>query len=314
MSAYAKCAAVLGIALALAGCASTPHNPKDPFEHFNRAMFSFNDAVDQAALKPAATVYRSVLPSFAQTGIGNFFGNLGDVWTAVNNLLQGKVADGMSDVMRVAVNSTFGLGGVLDIGSEAGLTRHKEDFGQTLGTWGVGSGPYVVLPLLGSSTMRDTLVLPIDYAGDPWSYKYPVRWRAVGSLVRVIDQRAAVLDASKLIEEAAIDRYEFVRDAYLQRRQGKIYDGDDPKSRQKLKDSLRGNDLDPDDQSGPAVVAAEPGQPAAVLLEPVVTEEAGAVSGHAKLPEDAAAGQLVRTSARSVSSDSFARQLSINAE
>lgn len=213
--------AVLAIALALTGCAATK-NPNDPLEGFNRTMFKFNDAVDQAALKPAATLYKTVLPSFVQTGVGNFFGNIGDVWTAVNNILQGKFVNGMSDVMRVAVNSTLGLGGLLDIGSEAGLNKHNEDFGQTLGTWGVKSGPYVVLPLLGSSTMRDTVALPVDFKGDLWSYKKPVKWRTAGTILRVVDRRAYVLDASNLIEEAALDRYEFVRDAYLQRRESKI--------------------------------------------------------------------------------------------
>jgi phospholipid-binding lipoprotein MlaA len=220
----------LAIVLALTGCA-TARNPQDPLESFNRSMFTFNDAFDKAALKPAAKAYQSILPSFVQTGIGNFFGNIGDVWTAVNNLLQGKAADGMTDVMRVAVNSTLGLGGVLDIGSEAGMTKHREDFGQTLGRWGVKSGPYVVLPFLGSSTIRDSAALPVDYAGDPWGYKYPVRWRNTGSVVRVIDQRAVLLDASNLIEEAALDRYEFVRDAYLQRRESKILDGEVPKTK-----------------------------------------------------------------------------------
>ncbi len=218
---------VLATALALAGCAT--NNPKDPFEGFNRAMFTFNDTVDQAAVKPAAQAY-STLPSFVQRGVGNFFGNLGDVWTAVNNLLQGKMADGMSDVMRVAVNSTFGLGGLLDIGTEAGLYKHKEDFGQTLGKWGVKSGPYIVLPLLGPSTLRDTIVLPIEIEGDPWHHKRPLHVRTMGSVVRILDHRAAILDASNLVEEAALDRYEFVRDAYLQRRQNNVYDGDPPSS------------------------------------------------------------------------------------
>ncbi|MEN3290772.1 MAG: phospholipid-binding lipoprotein MlaA, partial [Burkholderiales bacterium] len=216
---------VIAIALALGGCATT--NPKDPFEKFNRAMFSFNDAVDQAALKPAAEAYRT-LPSFMQTGVGNFFGNLGDVWTAANNLLQGKVADGMSDVMRVTFNSTFGLLGLLDIASEAGLAKHKEDFGQTLGKWGVASGPYIVLPLLGPSTLRDTVATPVDLTGDPWDYARPIRVRNLGYVGRVVDQRAAVLDASNLIEEAALDRYVFVRDAYMQRRESKVRDGDSP--------------------------------------------------------------------------------------
>ena len=222
----------LGLAVVLSGCATTGGigsadnaavpNPVDPYERFNRTMFSFNDKVDQYALKPAATVYKRVLPSFVQTGVYNFFGNLGDVWTAVNNLLQGRVADGVTDVMRFAVNTTFGLGGLLDIGSEAGMQKHRQDFGATLGVWGVQSGPYVVLPLLGPSTVRDTAALPVDFAGDPWTYVKPDPTRYIGAGVRVIDMRAGVLDASNLIEDAALDRYEFIRDAYLQRRAGKI--------------------------------------------------------------------------------------------
>jgi phospholipid-binding lipoprotein MlaA len=219
---------ILTVTLILSGCATT--NPKDPFEGFNRVMFNFNDTVDQAAVKPAAQVY-SALPTFLQTGVGNFFGNLGDVSTAINNFLQGKPADGLSDVMRVAVNSTMGLGGLLDIGTEAGLPKHKEDFGQTLGKWGVKSGPYIVLPLLGSSTLRDTAALPLDFQADPWwHYTRPVHVRNLGAALRAIDQRAAVLEASNLIEEAALDRYVFVRDAYMQRRESKVRDGESPTS------------------------------------------------------------------------------------
>jgi phospholipid-binding lipoprotein MlaA len=214
---------VLVCAIAMSGCAT--NNPKDPLEPFNRAMFRFNDAVDQAALKPAAQAY-SNLPSVVQTGVGNFFGNLADVWTAVNNLLQGKVADGVTDVMRVAVNTTFGLGGLIDIGSQAGMPKHKKDFGQTLGTWGVGPGPYVVLPIFGSSTLRDAIATPVDISGDPWHYKRPIRWRNTGSVLRAVDQRAALLGASNLLEDVALDRYEFVRDVYLQRRESKIHDGE----------------------------------------------------------------------------------------
>ncbi len=227
MNPVLKRISMLVLAVAISGCA-TARNPQDPFEGYNRAMFSFNDGVDRVAIKPVATVYRDVVPQFVQTGIGNFFGNLGDVWTAVNNLLQGKVEDGLNDFMRVAVNSTLGFGGLLDIGSEAGLQKHREDFGQTLGRWGVASGPYVVLPLLGSSTLRDTAATPLDFYGDPWTYKEPSNVRNMGTAVRLIDLRASVLSASSLIEDAALDRYEFVRDAYLQRRQSRIYDGDVP--------------------------------------------------------------------------------------
>lgn len=203
------------------------NNPRDPLEGFNRVMFSFNDTLDQAVLKPVAQVYRNITPGFVQTGIGNFFSNIGDVWNAVNNLLQGKVADGTSDVMRFAVNSTFGLGGLLDIGTPVGLPKHAEDFGQTLGRWGVHSGPYLVLPILGPSTLRDALATPVDLKGDLWSYKQPIYIRNTGTVVRLVDKRASVLDAGSLIEEAALDKYVFFRDAYLQRRAGQINPDDD---------------------------------------------------------------------------------------
>lgn len=220
----------LSMVTILAGCAttsstgsnSTAQNPVDPFEKFNRTMFTFNDKVDQYALKPAAIAYKRVVPSFMQTGVYNFFGNLGDVWTAVNNLLQGRVADGVSDVMRFTINSTFGIAGLIDVSSDAGLPKHSQDFGATLGVWGVQSGPYVVLPLLGSSTVRDSAALPADFAGNLWTYVTPDATRYFGTALRVVDMRAGVLDASNLIEDAALDRYEFIRDAYLQRRAGKI--------------------------------------------------------------------------------------------
>ncbi|CAL63186.1 putative lipoprotein [Herminiimonas arsenicoxydans] len=215
-------------ALLLGGCATSSNNANDPFEGFNRTMFEFNDTVDRVALKPAATAYQEVLPSFAQTAVGNFFGNLGDIWTMVNNFLQGNVENGLSDGMRVAFNSTIGFGGLLDIASEAGITKHKEDFGQTLGVWGVESGPYVVLPFFGPSTMRDTVALPVDIYGDVWTYSTPVDRRNVGILVRTVDLRASALSATNLLEDAALDRYTFVRGAYLQRRESLIHKGEEP--------------------------------------------------------------------------------------
>jgi len=208
-----------------AGCA-TPSNPQDPLEKFNRATFAFNDTVDRVALKPAATAYKKVLPGFVQTGVSNFFGNLSDIWSSANNLMQGKGEDGATDFMRFALNSTFGIAGILDIASEAGLQKHNEDFGQTLGVWGIPSGPYLMLPLLGPSTIRDTAALPADLWADPWAYKDPVNVRNIGIGVRAIDQRASVLEASNLFEEAALDRYEFIRDGYLQRRQSRVFDGE----------------------------------------------------------------------------------------
>ena len=302
---------VLALSLALSGCAAT-RNPVDPLEGFNRSMFVFNDAFDRTALKPAAVTYQTLTPSFIQTGIGNFFGNIGDVWTAVNNLLQGNVSDGFTDVMRVAVNTALGLGGLLDIGSEAGMPKHNEDFGQTLGKWGVKSGPYVVLPFFGSSTLRDSVALPLDYKADPWGYADPVWVRNTGSVVRVVDLRAGVLDASNLIEEAALDRYEFVRDAYLQRRQSKITNGETPRkpdgdTEPKGKNS---SSLEPPEQDGQSGLhpasSAEPGPQG--IVEPASIEAPKKVSPLSGAPVQAMDPMVT---AAPVSSDSTHKQLVI---
>lgn len=228
LSRLRACAAAAAV-LVLSGCATTANNPQDPLEGYNRAVFSFNDAVDRTVLKPTATAYKKVVPGFAQTGVNNFFGNLSDAWSSVNNFLQGKGEDGATDFGRFALNSTFGVLGLFDIASEAGMPKHNEDFGQTLGKWGVPSGPYLMLPLLGPSTVRDTAALPADFAGDIWKYKDPTNVRNIGAAVRIVDKRAVLLDASSLMEEAALDRYEFLRDGYLQRRQSQVYDGDVPR-------------------------------------------------------------------------------------
>ena len=224
ISALWRTAALAVFAVSLGGCATT--GEKDPYEKFNRKMFAFNDAVDTHALKPAATAYKKVLPSFVQTGVSNFFYNLSDVWSSANNLMQGKGERGLSDITRVVINSTFGLAGLIDIASDAGLPRHSEDFGQTLGYWGVPTGPYLMLPLLGPSTVRDTAALPLDIAADPWGYGVSSQVRNIGVVVRVVDQRATLLDASNLMEAAALDRYEFIRDGYLQQRKSKVFDGE----------------------------------------------------------------------------------------
>jgi phospholipid-binding lipoprotein MlaA len=219
--------AAIAATLMLTGCATT-QNPQDPLEGYNRTVFRFNDAVDRTVLKPTATAYRNVTPSFVQTGVNNFFGNLSDAWSAVNNLLQGKAEAGMGDVTRVAMNSTFGIFGLLDIASEAGIQKHNEDFGQTLGVWGIPSGPFLMLPILGPSTVRDTVALPADIGGDIWKYKRPDNWRNIGAAVRVVDKRATLLDASSLLEDAALDPYEFIREGYMQRRKSQVYDGNVP--------------------------------------------------------------------------------------
>lgn len=274
-AAPARAALALGLTLLLAGCAGP--NPRDPYENFNRAMFTFNDTVDTYALKPAATAYHTVLPSFVQTGVNNFFGNLADAWTGVNNLLQGKGEAGLSDVTRFALNSTLGIVGLFDIASEAGLPKHKEDFGQTLGTWGMPSGPYLMLPLLGPSTVRDAAALPLDITGDIWRYKEPAYIRNTGTALRVVDQRAGLLDASTLLEDAALDRYEFIRDSFLQRRESLIHPDDDNAPRRKRKN---------DESAYEAVPASEP----------VATEEKTAPASDALTPKEVNSGALAATS------------------
>jgi len=222
--------AVVVLAL-LAGCATAPGgNPKDPFESFNRSVFRFNDGVDTAVLRPAATAYRRVLPSPVRTGVGNFFGNLGDVWNFANSVLQLRLQASAENLMRLNVNTLFGLGGLLDIATEAGIDRHNEDFGQTLGRWGVPPGPYLVIPLLGPSTVRDASVLPIDRIGDPLTYVDGGLVAGSLAVLRVVDTRSNFLRAGQLLDDAALDKYTFTRDAYLQRRASDVYDGNPPEN------------------------------------------------------------------------------------
>ncbi len=297
-SASWRTAAMAVVAVAtLSGCAT--NNPKDPLEPFNRTMFKFNDAIDQAALKPAATAYKRATPSFVQTGVSNFFGNLADVWTGVNNLMQGKGEAGMSDLTRVSLNSTFGFFGLLDIASEAGIKKHNEDFGQTLGYWGVPSGPYVMLPILGPSTVRDTSALPLDIAADPWGYNNAVAWRNAGTALRVVDQRATILDASNLMEAAALDRYEFIRDGFLQRRKGQVFDGESSRK------NMDNKDAPADAKSIKAAYADEPAAPAAGAAVGAATPAAaGPAAGPAAAAGTASAVPAVTPADKPVSSGS----------
>ena len=225
----------LGIAavLGLSACATGEGaNPKDPIEPVNRVVYQFNDTVDRAVLKPVAQGYRAVLPDPVRTGVNNFFSNLRDPWTAVNQILQGKVEAGATDLMRFVTNTTFGIAGIFDVASEGGMTKHNEDFGQTLGVWGLDTGPYLVLPLFGPSNVRDgvgTIVDGVAYL--PWrgpellGVDDYVAWRNSLTALDFINTRANLLDASNIMEEAALDRYSFVRDAYLQRRATQVNDG-----------------------------------------------------------------------------------------
>lgn len=210
----------------LAGCATGPNaNPRDPFEPFNRGVYSFNEGVDRAVLKPVAQAYNEVLPSPVRTGVRNFFANLADAWTAVNALLQGRGQAAIESLFRVQVNTVFGLGGLIDIASDADIPRHREDFGKTLGAWGVPTGPYLVLPLLGPSTVRDTAALPADIWGNPVSHLNDSGARYGLHALRIVDVRAQLLRVSNVLEEAALDKYSFTRDAYLQLRGSHDYDG-----------------------------------------------------------------------------------------
>ncbi len=226
LRAYARFG-VVSLAL-LGGCASTNNNPQDPLEPMNRAIYSFNDGVDKVLMKPVAEVYREVLPQFARTGVSNFFANINDVLIALNNLLQGKLPNAVSDVGRVVVNTTVGILGLFDVATEIGLEKHNEDFGQTLGYWGVSTGPYLVLPFFGPSNVRDGLGRMVDHQTDPITYVDPSRDRNQLWLARIVSTRAGLLDASNIMETAALDPYEFLRDAYLQRRRNLVYDGNPP--------------------------------------------------------------------------------------
>jgi phospholipid-binding lipoprotein MlaA len=208
--------------------AATERDPRDPLEGFNRAVFGFNEAVDSAVVKPVAQGYRKVVPQVVRTGVDNFFGNLGDVWSAVNHLLQGKPATGLPMLTRVGVNTVFGLGGLLDPASEAGLERQSEDFGQTLGRWGVPTGPYLVLPLLGPSNFRDAAARPVDQAAAPSRVFQQPRDANSAIVLNLIAARANLLDASRALDDAAFDKYILLRDGYLARRRNQVYDGDPP--------------------------------------------------------------------------------------
>jgi phospholipid-binding lipoprotein MlaA len=222
--------AVLGVAL-LQGCATTAGvaaDPRDPWEGMNRKVYAFNEKLDEAVLKPVAQAYVDVVPSFVRTGVRNFLGNLGDVWTFVNATLQLKGQVAAETFMRVAVNSTLGLYGVLDIATEAGIEKRKEDLGQTLGHWGVKPGPYLVLPVLGPATLRDTAALPVDWQASPGQYFQDASSRTGVTLLNATETRASLLKAGDAVKQASLDPYSFVRDGWLQKREYDVYDGNPP--------------------------------------------------------------------------------------
>lgn len=208
-------------AVLMTGCA-TSQNPDDPLEGFNRTMFTVNDKADQYVLQPVAKGYKAATPQFVRTGVSNFFNNLNDLWSAVNQLLQGRGEVGLTSLGRFFVNTTLGLGGIVDWGSALQMPHEKSDLGQTLGSWGVGSGPYLVLPLYGSTTIRDAVALPGDFYGDPWTQVYPVHTRNTGTGIKYINKRAELLDASDFLQDSGLDKYTFIRDMYVQQRRAQI--------------------------------------------------------------------------------------------
>ena len=218
-------AAALLVAAGLAGCATGPDaNPRDPLEPFNRGVSGFNDAVDSAVLKPVATVYRDTTPDLVRTGVSNFFGNLRDVWSFVNATLQLKPQAAAENGLRVGVNTVLGFAGVFDIASEMGIDRTSLDFGQTLGRWGVPSGPYLVLPIFGPSSIRDAAGFGVESRGDLVSRVDHIPTRNSLLTLRAVETRANLLRATAMLEGAALDKYSFTRDIYLQRRQNQIDD------------------------------------------------------------------------------------------
>jgi phospholipid-binding lipoprotein MlaA len=228
---------ILLVAMA-SGCATGPErDPRDPLEPMNRAVYKFNDTFDDAIAKPVATVYRDVLHVEIRTRVSNFFSNFQDIFIGVNNLLQGKLQEGAEDWARFAFNTTFGLLGIHDVASDMGIEKHNEDFGQTFGHWGVGSGPYLILPFLGSSTVRDAAGTTVDYYVAPLGEVRPINLRNSLYGVYLVNTRAELLEASSILEQAALDRYIFQRDAYLQRRRSLIYDGSPPRERDEVNDT-----------------------------------------------------------------------------
>ena len=252
----------------LAGCASVPAsapggtsassapvvatNPADPWENWNRKVYAFNDTLDKAVAKPVAEAYRKVVPALVRTGVDNVLGNLHDVWSTANQFLQGKLQNGLEMGMRVLTNTFFGLGGLLDPASEMNLVKRSTDFGQTLGRWGVGSGPYMVLPLLGPSTVRGTAGLLVDRQAAPSRLPDTSAGSYSVTALELLNTRTNLLSAGQLLDDVALDRYSFLRDAYLARQRDAQYDGAPPM------ETFEDEGADPKDAKPPGPAAAAP--------------------------------------------------------
>lgn len=230
--------------IALGGCASTEANHNDPLEPLNRGVYHFNDKLDKVLIKPVARAYNKVTPEPMKNMVRNFFSNLDDVVVTINDLLQLKFAQAASDSARVVFNSTFGIFGLFNFADH--LEKHNEDFGQTLGYWGISSGPYIVVPFFGPSNLRDGVGLYADSLSSPMQEVEHIPTRNQLYVAKVVSLRTDLMKQEELLDAAAVDRYAFIRDAYLQRRQSLVYDGDPP--REKIEDE--GNDGSPADSTG----------------------------------------------------------------
>lgn len=271
---------LLAACIGVAGCSTVrAPSPADPLEGFNRTVFQFNDDLDRYAMKPVAQGYKFVLPTPVRASVTNFFSNLGDVDNLANNLLQANVTAATQDLMRIAINSVFGVGGLFDFATPAGLPKHNQDFGVTLGKWGLPAGPYLVLPLFGPSTIRDTVGTVADLQIDPSGYFKPIWFRNTLYGLRVVNTRANYLGATSLLSQAALDKYSFTRDAYLQRRQYLI----------KGSSASEQNLPNYDDESGPT--SAGPAAPAAPASASEPASEAAPTSAPAPAGASAPAAE-----------------------
>ncbi|MFN3617040.1 MAG: VacJ family lipoprotein [Aquabacterium sp.] len=286
-------AGLLVLVLSILGGCATRQQP-DPLEGWNRKVFSFNETVDTHVMQPVARGYRHVTPQPVRTGVANFFGNLKDIWSTINLFLQGRLKDGAMGVIRVSINTTLGLGGLIDLATPMQIEKPNEDLGQTLGSWGVPSGAYVVWPILGPSTFRDSIDIPVDAysSGALITSDHATQWGMTG--LRVIDLRARLLDATNLLDDVALDKYAFVRSAYLQRRLSLVHNGNVPPD-----DDVNSEDdgggyapyepepepaPEPQPESGtapapaPASAPAAPAEPAASAAAPVAQPEVPATA------------------------------------
>ena len=258
---------------ALAGCTTIresrggPGQRLDPWENWNRKVFNFNEDVDNAVLKPVATAYADIVPQPVRRSVTNFFNNFSDAWSAINNILQGKFEAGFEDVTRVSTNTLFGLFGLLDVASEMGLDHHYEDFGQTMGRYGIGAGAYMVLPLLGPSTVRDAAAIPLDRLATPPAFFDGTGTQVGLTLLQIVNTRSGLLGATRVIDDIALDKYTFVRDAYLQRRRSLVFDGNEPET-----------------PEPPEPAASEPAGAAGAAAPPASAPPASAPAGAASAP------------------------------